>query len=785
MKTFKQSLSLFLIILILLPSTQGWCQEGSASQGTGSDSSMGMGSGGLGGGGGEGLGSGTAGTGQTPATGLGVPPTAPSTQGISPNLKSQAEFYLQKIGGTPSTLSPQQLEPGKLAPSLMPSQAATPQAQTSQEEAGKLAPGATGQQVEELTAIEIRSRAQGMPLRYFGYDLFRQPPSSFLPVTAVPVGPDYVIGPGDTIHLIIWGSVQGEYSQTVDRNGQIALPKIGVVHVSGLTFRQLQEVMEREFARQYNNFQMNVTLDNLRTIRVYVVGQAAHPGSYSISSLSTLINALFAAGGPSTSGSMRDIQVRRQGRVIVHFDLYDFLIRGNKSKDIRLMPEDVIFIPLAGKHAGIGGPVKQPAIYELKGERTLVDLINLAGGLAASAFKSRVQLLRIKDRREMVLIEDDLEKFLSGRLPDIVLEDGDLIKVFPVPSVDIKMVRVQGVVQNPGEFGYRDNMRIKDLITFAGGFLLQSNLEEAELTRVTVTPEGPVTTRLYINLRRAMAGNPRDNILLKPNDYLFVRAVPDWSLYHLVSVGGEVKYPGTYTIKKGETLSSVLLRAGGFTDRAYTKGAFFTREAVKKMQAEQLKQAINRMEAEMLATSTEQIQTSLDKDEVAQQKLIMAQQQKFLASMRTIVPLGRVVIHIDDPERLRGTPDDLELQDGDSLIVPQVQQTVNVLGSVVNPTAVVYDRYLTVKDYLAQVGGPTKGADVSHMYIIKVNGSALSGQGGFLFGRRVASARLDPGDTIVVPENFERIPWLKTIKDVATIIGNIALTAGVVLVGLK
>jgi protein involved in polysaccharide export with SLBB domain len=631
--------------------------------------------------------------------------------------------------------------------------------------------------------MENRSKAQGMSLSYFGYNLFSQPPSSFLPVTAIPVGPDYVIGPGDSIRIVIWGSVQGEYNQMVDRNGQIAIPKVGVIQVSGLTFSQLQQVLEKEFARQYTNFQMNVTLDNLRTIRVYVVGQAASPGSYSISSLSTLINGLFAAGGPSISGSLRDIQVRRQGKVIVHFDLYDFLIKGIKTRDIRLMPEDVIFIPLAGKRVGIGGPVKTPAIYELKNERTLTDLINLAGGLDPVAFKSRVQVLRIKDRKEMVLSEDDLEKFLNGRLPDIVLADGDLIKVFPVPSVDVKMVRVEGMVQNPGEFGYRDNMRIKDLITFAGGFLLQANMEEAELTRVTVTPEGPQTTRLYINMRRAMAGHLRDNVLLRPNDYLFVRPVPDWALYKLVRIDGEVKYQGNYTITKGETLSAVLARAGGFTDKAYTKGAFFTREAVKKMQAEHLRQTIDRLEAEILARSAQRTQTAIEKEDVERQRTVVAQQQAFLAKMRTIVPLGRVVIRIDDPERLRGTPDDLEMQEGDSLMVPQIQQTVNVLGSVVNPTAVVYNPYRTVNDYLAQVGGPGKNADLKNMYVIKVNGSA-SGRKGFFLGG-VSSERLDPGDSIIVPEDLERVAWLKEIKDITTILANIAVTAGVVLVGLK
>jgi len=719
-------------------------------------------------------------------------------------LEEQAQIQLQKFG-LPST--PIGQISGQLTPQAPPPQAApTP-------EPAKIITAAP-RQTEETSAAEHRAAEFGLAVKQFGYSFFYKPPETFLPVQEIPVGPDYVIGPGDTVRIIIWGSVQGEYSLTVDRNGQIAIPKVGVIQVSGLTYRQLREVMDREFARLFKNFQMNVTLDNLRTIPVYVVGQARFPGSYAVSSLSTLISALFAAGGPSKSGSMRNIQVRRGKKVIIHFDMYDFLLRGDKSKDIRLQAQDVIFIPPIGPLAAIGspriegvgvaaqegkteavanksepslvgGPIKVPGIYELKNERTLIDLLNLAGGLADTAFKGRIQVLRVQQHREMVLFEDDLNKVLLSQTSDIPLVDGDFVKIFRVPEVVEKKVRLAGAVKRPGEFGLRNQMRVKDLIEYAGGLLMEANRQEAEITRVAITPEGPETSRLYINLSRALSGAPRDNLLLKPNDYVFIRSIPEWNLYDLVKIEGEVKYPGNYAIKKGETLSSLLARAGGFTDRAYAKGAFFTRESVRKLQAEHLKQAIDRMEAEMISSAAAATETAVDKEEADRQKMMLAQQQRFLAKMRSIVPFGRVVIRIDDPERLRGTPDDLVLNEGDRLVVPTIQQTVNVLGSVVNPTAVVYDPYLTVKDYLAQVGGPTKGADVKRAYVVKVNGSALSGRGGILFGGGVLSARLDPGDTIVIPEDFERIAWLKMVKDIAAILGNFALMAGVVVAALR
>ena len=194
-------------------------------------------------------------------------------------------------------------------------------------------------------------------------------------------------------------------------------------------------------------------------------------------------------------------------------------------------------------------------------------------------------------------------------------------------------MRLAGAVKKPGEFGLHDQMRLKDLIEYAGGLLMEANQQDAEITRVTITPEGPETSRLDVNLRRALNGAPRDNVLLKPNDYVFVRTIPDWALYKLVKIEGEVKYPGNYAIKKGETLSSLISRAGGFTDNAYTKGAFFTRQSVKKMQAEHLKQAIDKIEAEMLAVASQRTQTGLDKEDTERQNTVLSQQQQFLAEI--------------------------------------------------------------------------------------------------------------------------------------------------------
>ncbi|HQE80925.1 MAG TPA: SLBB domain-containing protein, partial [Syntrophorhabdaceae bacterium] len=218
-------------------------------------------------------------------------------------------------------------------------------------------------------------------IKQYGYELFRQQSKTFVPpVDRIPVGPDYIIGPGDELRITLWGNIEGNFSVVVDRDGHINMPKIGVLGVAGLTFKELKDVLNKEFSKYYTGFQMNVSMGLLRTIRVYVVGNAERPGSYSISSLSTLVNALFEAGGPNKTGSMRNIQLKRNGKIIVNFDMYDFLLKGDKSKDIRLMPEDVVFIPPIGPVVAIAGSVNNPAIYELKNETTLSQLIEMAGG---------------------------------------------------------------------------------------------------------------------------------------------------------------------------------------------------------------------------------------------------------------------------------------------------------------------------------------------------------------------------------------------------------------------
>lgn len=626
-------------------------------------------------------------------------------------------------------------------------------------------------------------------IKQFGYELFRQQSQSFvLPVDKVPVGPDYIIGPGDELLITVWGNIEGRFNVVVDRDGHINLPKVGVLGVAGLTFKELKDVLNKEFSKYYTGFEMNVSMGLLRTIRIYVVGNAEKPGSYSISSLSTLVNGLFEAGGPSKTGSMRNIQLKRNGKTIVNFDMYDFLLKGDKSNDVRLMPEDVIFIPPIGPVVAIAGSVNNPAIYELKNETTLSQLIDMAGGLNAIAFKGRVQIERIVDNNRKIIFESDLNSVTDK---DLTLQTGDSLKIFQITS-DKRTVRLAGAVFREGEYGFKLGMTVKDLINMAGGLRYYAYRKEAELTRLYVTDSGPKTEKMIINLDEAMKGNPKQDVPLKEDDYMFVRAVPEWQQQQsVVVVQGEVMFPGSYAVKKGERLSSLIERAGGYTSRAYLRGAVFTRERVRELQQKNLEEMISRLEKELFSAGSAQIATALSAEEVVARKGELEQKQKFVDTLKKMKAKGRMTIRLAHLRLLKGSEYDIELEDGDNLYIPIVNDVVNVAGSVMSEGSFVFSEKLDYNDYIEMAGGYNNYADKSSAYVLKVDGSAVRLQGGWfswsssrsrweMAGFSEQIKYIEPGDTIVVPEKIDRIAWLRNIKDITQILANMAQVVGII-----
>ncbi|HET9307156.1 MAG TPA: SLBB domain-containing protein [Candidatus Sulfotelmatobacter sp.] len=301
----------------------------------------------------------------------------------------------------------------------------------------------------------------GRPLPLFGQSLFTQAPSTFAPDDLLQIPNDYMIGPGDELQIRIWGQLQGNLRVTVDRAGQIYVPRVGQISVAGVHYADLEQVLKNEVSKIFKNFNLTVNVGRLRSIQVLVVGNARYPGTYTINSLSTLVNAIFTSGGPTPQGSLRRIQVRRDGTTITEFDFYDLLIKGDKSKDVRLQPGDVLYIPPVGPLAAISGSVNNPAIYELKGDTTtLNDLILTAGGLSSLADTGRITIERVADHQTRKTLEFPYDD-ASRAQP---LQDADIVRVLSIVPSFQDTVTLRGNVANPGRYPWKPGMHLRDLI---------------------------------------------------------------------------------------------------------------------------------------------------------------------------------------------------------------------------------------------------------------------------------------------------------------------------------
>ncbi|MEK7850657.1 MAG: SLBB domain-containing protein [Deltaproteobacteria bacterium] len=789
-------------------------------------------------------------------------PAGMTMESLNPAQRQAAQAELSKTGGQ---VTPEAIEALKKRPEfkdLKPEEVQKGKDLLEKKDAAK---GEEKKPIEEKPSpLEVSTT-----LKPFGYDLFAG--VSLTPPQDMPVASDYVVGPGDEISILLWGRLSGQYTLMVSRDGTIQLPNIGPLSVAGMTFDEMKKYLTRQ-AKNIVGAEINVTMGRLRSIQVFVLGEVKKPGAYSVSAMSTLTNALMASGGPTKIGTLRKIELKRNGnKTATTMDFYDLLLKGDKSKDLRLQNGDVVFVPPVGPFVAVAGSVKRPAIYELKGEVNIKGLIEMAGGITATGYLQRIQVERIHENEAKTLVDADFRELDKEK--DIMLKDGDIINIFPITNVvingvtlsgsvarpgqyqwfegmrvsdiikntekdllpetyfdhalieryippdyhieviafnlhkalidrdnnedkllqpydtltvyskwdfqDRPKIRVLGAVNKPGEYELRPNMKVSDLVNLAGNVKRYAYLEQAELTRVTITNEGPKTERLILNLGKALSKDKGSDIPLKEDDYLFVRTVPEWGLYRTVNLSGEVKYPGSYTIKKGERFSSLLKRAGGFTDKAYLQGVVFTRESVKELQQKNLSDAIDRLEQQMLSQSAVSAQTALASEDAKQQQVVAEQQRTIITKMRAAKAQGRMVIRLDSLDKFEGSAYDIEVENGDSLTIPEYPNSIQVIGSVYNSTAFVYDPDISMSTYIDKAGGTTKYADEKETFVLKADGSAAARrQGGMFF----MSSKLDPGDTVVVPEKVERIAWMKEIKDMTQILYQIAVTAGVLIV---
>lgn len=726
------------------------------------------------------------------------------------------------------------------------------------------------QPLTEFQKFVASSTGEILPV--YGADLFRSVPSTFAPVQMAPVPPNFLIGPDDELRIRVWGQVSFEANVRVDRSGDIYLPHVGPVHVAGLKFSQLDEHLRSAVGRVYRNFDLTADMGQIRSIQVYVTGQARRPGVYTVSSLSTLVDALFASGGPSVHGSLRHIELHRGGAVVTDFDLYDLITRGDKSKDVTLMPEDVIYIPPVGPQVAVTGSVRVQAIYELKGKETLSDLFADTGGVTAVASSARISIERIEDHRDRHAMEVAFDK--AGLATP--LADGDVVHVLSIiPSYE-KTVTLRGNIANPGRFAWHAGMRVSDLIPDKDSLItrnywwrraqqgfpapefepmtnwadLRQPSQPVQLPSASTSqfgtsgaPQAPLSqepayaqqqamqgstgggvTQAGQQMQRSTTGNgalaeqqgthytglramgqqnqisilapeidwdyaaverldsttlktkiiPFDlgklvldhdeaqDVELKPGDVVTIFSEADIKLplaqqTKIVKLEGEFAHAGSYTVKPGETLRELVERAGGFTSAAYLYGSEFTRESTRRIQQARIDDYVQSVEMQMQRGNMALVASGAGGQGQATTQAAQASEQQLMARLQQVRATGRIVLEFKPGSRGVATVPDIALEDGDTFVVPSIPSSVNVVGAVYNQNSFLYSRTRKVGDYLHMAGGPTRSADAKRAFIIRADGEVVSRAGGNgPWGNSFTSLRLNPGDSIVVPD--------KTIK---------------------
>lgn len=644
----------------------------------------------------------------------------------------------------------------------------------------------------------------GSLLHPYGIALFDNP-QAYSPDSAAPAPAEYVLGPGDEVRIHVWGRVDYSGSHTIDRNGQISLPKIGAISLNGAQVKDLERVVARQVAMVFTNVQVNASLGRLRGITVYVVGHAQRPGAYALHSLSTLVNAIFASGGPTAHGSMRQIRLQRAGRTVATLDLYDF-IKGDHHQDTRLQPGDVIAIPPAGPRIALTGATDHSAIYELApaGGR-LGDVLALGGGVPvlAKPQKALIETLRPDNPRyprevkEVALDETGLAQSLR---------DGDIVRLLPLTPAQDSAVTLAGAVAQPLRHRWTPGMRVLDLIPSREALLsptyyrrknqlLHNSLELLVPVRSTreagaapapateqinwdyalierLNPETLRTDLIPFHLSRALTEkDPAHNLSLQPGDIVTIFSsaqlrLPVSRQSRLVRLEGEVAAPGIYQALAGETLPQLIKRAGGLTPQAYLFGMEFTREGVRRQQQQNLDRLVQELESQLQGNAVAQVSNATGDraaQAVAVQQAQQAQTQAQIQRLRNLKSQGRVSLELSprvaamaQPALAESTIPPLPLEDGDSVLVPPVPAFVAVVGSVHNENVFIHRDGKTVGDVLG-AAGMTEYAEPSEVFVLRADGSIISRKAqGFFRLSSFESMKLMPGDTVVVPAMMDR-----------------------------
>ena len=800
---------------------------------------------------------------------------------------------------------------------------------------------------DEFQTEEEKFKPKLNELKPFGYELFSGEPTTFTPSENALVPDNYIVGPGDTFSVNLYGKDTSTEEVEVDREGRLAINKLQPVTVTGMQYSEVVKLIKAKVEKEMIGVQSFVSMGKSRSIRVMVLGEAYRSGAYTIPALSSISHALFVSGGISEIGSLRNIQLKRAGKTIQTLDLYDLLIKGDSSADVILKPGDVVFIPAVGKQVSVEGEVRRPAIFELKKNETINDLITMAGGLNGAAYPQKTvverytgnsfktilkidltqknsnytakngdkikvpssseelndavtlvgavtypgnyswkpgdkvsslfssiksDLLPIADYKYALLVretnlqgdievhqfspikaaahdaENDIElkardkvvvfsRFQSKEEEDEALDSLALTKeqiklkermklwdeyeekqfyefidlgnsldkelaeqvekqleeeskvttitdilnkkvelkdeeysyfsryrlLKPILSKlnqqssyksKVQIYAIRGEVYHEGVFPKPVNANLEKAIASAGGLKESAYLESAEITRYS-SSSSTMLEHVSVNLEEAKANPKKDKFAVKSKDSINIYPIPNWQKELKVSLYGEVKFPGDYDIRKGESLRELLKRAGGFTDYSYPEGAVFTRDNLRFQQQQQL----NKLSEDLRRDITSKSFNS----SITDSSLTYADMNSLITDLAKVKAVGRLVINL--PAIVEGELD-IQLEDNDKLYIPSIQNSINVVGEVNFSSSHLYDPSLTVDDYIGRSGGLKQRADADRIYIIKASGLVrIPNKGSWFADNR--SDLLEPGDTVVIPLDTDHVDNL-TLWSTAT-----------------
>ncbi|MFH4468690.1 SLBB domain-containing protein [Vibrio diabolicus] len=793
--------------------------------------------------------------------------------------------------------------------------------------------GAVSSNIEE----QWLKKGEQEELKRFGLDLFAGSPSTFAPISDVPVPANYTVGAGDEIIVQLFGKENETHRLRVNRAGTINFPSLGPVNVAGMHFSDVRDSLTQRVKEQMIGVRSDISLGELRTMQVFVMGDAYKPGAYTVSALTTISQAIYYSGGFGESGALRDIQLKRDGKIIRKLDMYDLLLKGDASNDVRLLPDDVVLIGSVNDTVSIEGEINRPAIYEVKAGETYQQLIQMAGGFTANAHVEQLEIKRYASHGAREALTLDFNKTQDRQSK---VKNGDAIKILKKSEELTRYVQIEGDVRHPGYVEWRNGLRVADLfksvdsafnstadvnyavvvreinpqrdievfqLSLANAILspgsrdnlqlqsrdrilvfnrfnnedldtlatqeavskaktLEQAQEQAELEqqkeqevmsssvavshsengilnnqnateqakpakiifrgkeiteedfeklkqntrrtllapvllqlqqqsrlglapqiaevfgevkhpgRYPITPRMTVSTlieaaggltynaftinaelartainsadeRAYIDveridLRKAIQGSASDDAIIVGRDRLNILEKPNVKLQSTVTLQGEVRFPGTYTVRQGETLNELLERAGGLTEFAHPQGAIFTREALRLQEQKLLNQYAADMRKET-AKKTFRADSNIGS--------VISDPEKTLAFVEEASrskALGRMVVQLN--RILKGERSaDFMLEDGDFLFVPTFRNTVSIMGEVQVPITYLLDNKLDVDDYLNKAGGAKKQADEDRIFVVRADGSVYKPSSGYWFGNNQEG--LKAGDTIVVP----------------------------------